>query len=69
MNTNRLTYRITTLSPLVLSKTGSEGFLVNTRDFIPGTVILGMCAARYIQRHEKLSTVMPMRMKPFKTGF
>ena len=69
MNTHRLTYRITTLSPLVLSKTGSQGFLVNTRDFIPGTVILGMCAARYIQTHEKLSYHNAHEDKTFQNWF
>jgi CRISPR-associated protein Csx10 len=69
MNTHRLTYRITTLSPLVLSKTGREGFLVNTRDFIPGTVLLGMCAARYIQRQEKLSYRNAHEDKNFQNWF
>jgi CRISPR-associated protein Csx10 len=55
MSMHRLTYRIKTLSPLVLSKTGSEGHLVTTRDFIPGTVIMGMCAARYIQEQEGIT--------------
>lgn len=46
----KVTYRITTKSPIVLSTNSGETHLVTTRDFIPGTVVLGMCAARYIEK-------------------
>jgi CRISPR-associated protein Csx10 len=49
----RITYRITTQSPVVLSTNSGETHLVTTRDFIPGTVVLGMCAGRYIEKNIK----------------
>lgn len=49
---HRLTYRITTLSPVVLSAHGSETHIVPTREFIPGSTLLGMLAARYINIKE-----------------
>lgn len=46
-----LTFRITTLSPLVLAARGGVSHFTDTRDYIRGTIILGMFAGRYITKH------------------
>jgi CRISPR-associated protein Csx10 len=47
----QLTYRITTLSPVVLSAHGGETHIVPTREFIPSSTLIGMLAARYIEKY------------------
>jgi CRISPR-associated protein Csx10 len=47
----RLFYTINTISPVVLSSTGNANNVVYTKDFIPGAVVRGMLAGRYIQKN------------------
>ncbi|MFW6172255.1 MAG: RAMP superfamily CRISPR-associated protein [Elusimicrobiota bacterium] len=46
----RVTYTIKVISPLVLSVSGNANNVVYTKDYIPGSVIRGMLAGRYIQK-------------------
>jgi len=48
----RLTYRITPLAPLMMATRGGTSFFVNTRDYIRGTMLLGMFAHKYITLKE-----------------
>lgn len=49
----RLTYRLTTMSPVVLSTTTGGIHMVSTRDYISGTTVLGMLAKGYIEKKKK----------------
>lgn len=49
---HRLTYHVTTLSPALFAVNVGDTNMVSTRDYIPGTVIMGLFAQKYIHdRH------------------
>lgn len=45
----RISYRIKTESPVIISTFGGDSNLINTLDYIPGSVVLGALANRYIK--------------------
>ncbi len=51
----RLKYRIKTISPVLISSMGGDMNMVSTKDYIPGTTILGIFAARYVKEKNKLN--------------
>lgn len=49
----KLTYRITTLAPLLLSTISGDPNMVAAKEYIPGTILLGLAAGRYIRKYIK----------------
>ena len=45
----KITLTLRTTSPLLLATTGGANVLTVTQDHIPGTVLRGILAARYIE--------------------
>lgn len=52
---SRLRYRVTAVSDVLLAQSSGERNTVSTYDYIPGTTMLGIFAAKYIKK-EKLNT-------------
>jgi len=51
----RLKYRIKTISPVLISSISGDVNMVSTMDYIPGTTVLGIFAARYVKEKNKLN--------------
>lgn len=47
----KITYRITTLSPVLFAMNVGDTNMVSTREYIPGSVIMGLFAGRFIQKN------------------
>lgn len=47
----KITYRITTLSPVLFAINVGDTNMVSTREYIPGSVIMGLFAGRFIQKN------------------
>lgn len=46
----KLTYRITTLCPILISESASGVNMITTREYIPGSSVLGVFAHKFIQK-------------------
>ncbi len=49
---HRLRYKIKTVSPVLISSISGDVNMIATMDYIPGTTILGLFAARYIKKNK-----------------
>lgn len=49
---HRFKYRIKTISPVLISSIGGDINMVSTKDYIPGTTVLGVFATRYIKQNK-----------------
>ena len=64
---HKIRYRITTLSPALFVMNVGDTNMVATREYIPGSVVMGLFAGEFIRKNP--SIVMPIRMMPFTGGF
>lgn len=49
---HQLRYRIKTLSPIILPQISGDTNMVSTMDYIPGSVILGVFAGKYVEKNQ-----------------
>lgn len=48
---HQVRYRIKTLSPIILPQISGDQNMVSTMDYIPGSVILGVFASKYVKNN------------------
>lgn len=63
-----ITYRITTLSPIILTSRTGDPNMVSTLDYIPGTHIRGIFAHEYLNLKQIKFGRMPKKIKDFTIG-